>query len=125
MTWLHAAVIAAVTCGAYAGSFDGAFVSDDHLSVARNEVIQTLDLGRIFSTFDDANYIPVKVLTIAVDYQLWGLAPAGYHLTNLLIHVGCALLVYALLVRLGLARSAACLAALVWAVHPLQVESVA
>jgi hypothetical protein len=126
--WLHLAIIVVATCLAYAGSLGGAFVSDDTVSVVANETIRGLDaahLARIFTTFDDANYIPIKVLTIAVDHRLWGLDPVGYHVTNLAIHVGCALLVYVLLGRLGLAPPAALAAALVWSLHPLQVESVA
>jgi protein O-mannosyl-transferase len=124
----HAALIAVITFIAYGDSFDGRFVSDDTVSVQEKVAIRGLDwehLRLMFTTFDDANYIPVKVLSIALDYRLWGLDPTGYHLTNLLIHIACALLVYALLLRLGLPPVAACLTALLWAVHPLQVESVA
>ena len=126
--WWHAVAIVVVASAAYAGSLDGAFVSDDHVSVERNAVIRGLDaahLARIATTFDDANYIPVKVLTIAVDYRLWGLDPTGYHVTNVAIHAAAALVVYALLARMGLAPAVAVLAALAWAVHPVQVESVA
>ena len=120
--------IALVTVVAYGGSFHGQFVSDDGGSVVANDVIRGLDwqhLQAIFTRFDDANYIPIKVLSIAVDYRFWGLDPTGYHLTNLLIHVAGALVVYALLLRMGFAPAIAFLTALVWAVHPVQVESVA
>jgi hypothetical protein len=125
---LHAAAIVLLTLCAYAGSFDGAFVSDDIRTIRDNEIIRGLDgahVAQMFSTFDGANYMPLTVLSLAVDYQLWGLEPRGFHVTNLLMHIGCALLVYLILMRLGLPAGVSCLTALLWAVHPLQVESVA
>jgi hypothetical protein len=125
---LHVAVILGVGLVAYAGSFDGEFVSDDISAIRDNPKLRSLDrehLTEIVTTFDDANYIPVKVLSLAIDYQLWGSDPAGYHMTNLLIHLGCAVLIYFTLLRMGLGAVAALLTSLLWAVHPLQVESVA
>ena len=127
-TLLHVGAIVLLTALAYAGSFDGQFVSDDTVSVRDRASIRALDLAHvrtIFTTFADANYLPVTILTFAVDYRFWGLDPTGYHLSNLVIHIGCALVVYALLLRLALPPIAAWLVALLWAVHPLQVESVA
>ena len=125
---LHAALIAVVTLAAYTGSFSGQFVSDDAAAVRDNPVIRALDWPHVramFTSFDDSNYIPIKVLSLAIDRRLWGTTPTGYHATNLAIHVGGALVIYALLLRLRFGALAACLTALLWAVHPLQVESVA
>jgi hypothetical protein len=125
---LHVAAIVAITALAYVGSFDGGFVSDDIRRVQNNEMIRSLDwhhLKEIFTSFDGANYMPLKVLSLAIDYQLFGASPAGFHVTNLALHVGCAVLVHAILLRLGMRPLTACLTALLWAVHPLQVESVA
>jgi len=123
-----AAAIALVVLVAYGGSLDGAFVSDDIQALRDNPLVATLSAANvraIFTTFDASNYAPVKVLSFAVDRQIWGTSPFGYHVTNVLLHLGCALLVYAILLRLGLAPLAALLCAALWAVHPLQVESVA
>ena len=122
------AAIALVTFMAYSGSFKGEFVSDDIRRVRDNPTIRSLDwshVKEIFSTFDGSNYMPLKVLSLAIDYQLWGPAPAGFHLTNLLIHICCALIIYAFLMRLRMPPGTACLTALLWAVHPMHVESVA
>lgn len=84
-------------------------------------------------------YIPVTWMTLGLDYVVWGMHPAGYHLTSLLLHVANAGLFYLVVVRLlalgaagGDARAdalsvrlGAAFAALVFAVHPLRVESVA
>ena len=65
------------------------------------------------------HYRPLAVLSFALDYKLWGLdTPAGWQLTNLLVHLGVTLGVYALARTLGLARWAATLAAAVFTLHP-------
>lgn len=121
-------MIVLVTCLAYAGSLDGAFVADDLPSVRDNPLLESLswpNIQLIFSSFDDANYMPLKVLSLAIDRAVWGPAPFGFHLGNLLLHAGCALMIFSILLRLGFSRIAAFGVALLWAVHPLQVESVA
>lgn len=84
------------------------------------------------------HYIPVTWLTLGLDYALWGMNPMGYHLTSLVLHAANAVLVYAVALRLlalGFApvrdddrlalRLGAAGAALLFALHPLRVESVA
>jgi cytochrome c-type biogenesis protein CcmH/NrfG len=118
----------ALVIAAYSGSFSGAFVSDDTVEVANKPVIRSLDANHVremFTTFDGANYMPITVLSFAVNYRLTGPDPFGFHLGNFLLHTGCALLVYVLLLRLELQPDLACITALLWALHPLQVESVA
>ena len=125
---LLGAAIALVTALTYLGSLDGAFVADDGPGVVRNPLLQSLswsNIELIFTSFDDANYMPLKVLSLAVDQAVWGPSPFGYHVTNLVLHIGCALVIFAILLRLRFSSTAACLVALLWAVHPIQVESVA
>ena len=126
---LHAAIIVLLTALAYAGSFRGGFISDDVQEIPENPLLRSLapaNLRAIATSFEAGiNYIPLHTLSLTFDYQLWGLAPAGYHATNLVLHVVNALLVYLLLLRLGEPATAACTVALLWAVHPVQVESVA
>jgi hypothetical protein len=64
------------------------------------------------------HYRPLATLSFALDYKLWGLDGAGWQLTNLLVHLGVTLGVYALVRTLGLARWAATLAALIFTLHP-------
>jgi hypothetical protein len=65
------------------------------------------------------HYRPLATLSFALDYKLWGLdLAAGWQATNLLVHLGVTLGVYALARTLGLARWASTLAAAVFTLHP-------
>ena len=64
------------------------------------------------------HYRPLATLSFALDFKLWGLNGAGWQLTNLLVHLGVTLGVYALVRTLGMARWAAMLAAAVFTLHP-------
>jgi len=78
-----------------------------------------------FSSFSVANWHPLTWLSHMLDCQLYGLRPAGHHLTNLLLHTGSTLLLFLVLSRMtGALWRSACVAAL-FAWHPLHVESVA
>jgi len=91
----------------------------------------------MFTTFHDANYHPLAWLTLGIDYVLWGMNPAGYHLTNLVLHVLNAVLFY-FLIAAFLKRTVAVsntslvgvqisefIGALFFSIHPLRVETVA
>ena len=90
----------------------------------------------MFTTLFPPPYQPLSWLTFGADYCLWGLDPMGYHLTNIALHAANAVLFFFIGVRILAAaqgleenapglRWAAALAALLFAVHPLRVESVA
>jgi hypothetical protein len=90
------------------------------------------DLRGMFTTFYFSNYVPLSLLTFSVDRALWGTNPAGYHLTNVLLHAANASLFYFLCRELlssgGETRDdrwAAAAAALFFSLHPLRVQSVA
>ena len=78
-----------------------------------------------FSTSYASNWHPVTWLSHAVDFQIFGLKPAGHHIVNLLLHIANTLLLFALLNRFGGALWRAALVAAIFALHPLHVESVA
>src|SRR5881409_2857432 len=83
------------------------------------------------------HYIPLTWITLGLDYLLWGMNPVGYHLTSLLLHAANAVVFFFVVRRIltlallgaserGLALAvSAGFAALVFAIHPLRVESVA
>ncbi|MDK1022317.1 MAG: tetratricopeptide repeat protein [Candidatus Hydrogenedentes bacterium] len=78
-----------------------------------------------FSSILISNYIPITTLTYLLDFQLHGLDPAAYHLTNLLLHAANSLLLFWVLFRLSSALWPSALVAALFAVHPLHVETVA
>jgi tetratricopeptide (TPR) repeat protein len=91
-------------------------------------------LGWMFTTTLGGHYQPLAWVSFGLDYRLWGMRPAGYHLTSVLLHAAAAVVFYYLLVELLKAvrpaagaplRSAAALGALAFGMHPLRVESVA
>ncbi len=70
-------------------------------------------------------YRPLLMVSYIIDYKLWGLNPAGYHLTNILLHAAASLLVFRLALTLFASRPAAVWAALLFAAHPLNTQAVA
>lgn len=126
----HLAAIAVATLAVYANTFGNAFVWDDLHLVVDNPRIKsgagfwTLWASDLFPDLASGYYRPLQTLTYWMDYQLWALAPFGYHLTSALLHAGVALLLYRLVDRLLGVPRAALLAALFFAVHPLHTEAV-
>ncbi len=94
------------------------------------------NLKWMFTTFHLGHYHPLTWFTLGLDYVFWGMNPSGYHLTNAVLHAVTAWLVYLVIVQLlQSARRqeeptpallfSATLGALLFAIHPLRVESVA
>ena len=85
------------------------------------------NLSWMFTTIHQGHYQPLTWLSFAADYAMWGMRPAGYHAMSLVLHCGCAVLVYLIILRLlgPEAVVAALLGALLFALHPLRVEAVA
>jgi Flp pilus assembly protein TadD len=101
---------------------------DDSRYILQNEAIRGVTPGhlkQIFTSFYVGNYAPLHLLSYMLDYSLWGLDPRGFVAGNILLHGGNCLLLYALFRTLTLGPLPALFGALVFAVHPVQVESVA
>jgi tetratricopeptide (TPR) repeat protein len=123
--WLFAMVLVFATIFAYRPVWNGGFVWDDDVYVTKNRLLTALDgLRRIwFSLESPSQYFPLTYTTFRIERALWGLNPAGYHWVNILLHAANALLLWRLLAELGV--PGAWLAAGIFALHPVQVESVA
>lgn len=109
----------------YFPAIRGGFVWDDDIYLTHHPPI-TDPLGLLKIWFDPASSIspyPMVFTTYWIEYRLWGFAPEGYHLVNLALHAMNAFLVSLILRRLGF--PSARLAAIIFAVHPMSVESVA
>jgi protein O-mannosyl-transferase len=141
--WTAALLVAAVAAAVNLAALRPGFIHDDHRIVEQNEWIR--DLGHLPEIFRngywtvDARsvpnlYRPVTILSFALNHAVSGLAPLGYRLTNLALHVLCALLLLVLARRLLEApappvadaaappHGAALLAGLLFAVHPVHAE---
>ncbi len=123
-------IVAGAAC--YGNSLGGSFVWDDAALVTNNTCIRgwsnlpkifTKDLGAGIA-MKSSFYRPLQMLTYMMDYSLWGLNPAGYHLTNMLLHILCALCVWWLADVLFGDRALSALAALLFVVHPVHTEAV-
>lgn len=140
-------LIAILTVLVYLPALDNDFVNwDDPYYIDENLHIRSLDfqfLKWMFSTFHMQNWHPLTWLSHAIDYALWGLNPIGHHLTSIMLHVLNTVLVVILIIRLFNERHAhrsvslspneygkaslctALVTGLLFALHPLHVESVA
>ena len=123
--WFFCLILAVVTMLAYQPAWNGGFIWDDDEYVTNNKLLTAPDgLRRIWFSLDSpSQYFPLVYTTFRIEHELWGLNPAGYHWVNLLLHVANALLVWRVLVRLNVPGG--WLAAAIFALHPVQVESVA
>ena len=122
---IFAVVLAAVTIFAYRPAWHGGFLWDDDAYVINNELLTAPDgWQRVWFSLDSpSQYFPLTYSTFRIEHALWGLNTIGYHWVNLLLHVANAFLVWAVLARLRVPCS--WLAAAIFALHPVQVESVA
>ena len=123
--WAPPLLIAAFVALAYWRVVQCGFIWDDDDYVTQNPVLRSWSgLWQIwFEPTSLPQYYPLVHTTFWLEFQLWGLWAAGYHLVNVVLHAISALLVFRLARRLSL--PAALFAALLFAVHPVHVESVA
>ena len=124
-TFAAAGLLVVLVAAAYAPVFDAGFIWDDDDYVTRNVTLRSLDgLRRIWLEPGAVpQYYPLVHTSFWLEYHLWGLRPRGYHAVNLALHAMNAVLLWLVLRRLAV--PAAWLAAAVFAVHPVHVESVA
>lgn len=101
------------------------FIWDDDLYVTQNSMLTDANgLQEIwFSTHTQSQYFPLVYTTLRFERELWGLNPMGFHLVNILLHGLNAVLVWMILLRLQV--PGAWLAAAIFALHPVEVETVA
>lgn len=114
-----------LTLIAYTPAAKNGFVWDDDRYVVNNELLANRDgLRKIWFEIRAADqYYPLTYTTFWIEKRVWGDKPAGYHIVNMLLHAANAVLLWRLLALLGIPGAA--LAGLLFAVHPLNVESVA
>lgn len=127
--WWWLAGIVLLTIIAYLSVFNNGFAWDDTYYVTNNHIIRSLSLQSIFSFFTSlhelGNYHPLTLLSLAVDYKLFGLNAMGYHVVNIFFHLLNVCLVFLLIQKLFKTKFITVLTTALFAIHPMHVESVA
>ena len=139
--WLRAALIALAGCWVFAPVVRGPWLWDDDLYITQNPLLRSAaGLGRIWLAPPGVNYFPVTSTVQWIEWHLWGGHPAGYHGVNIALHLLSAFLIWWALGKLGAlggpfdaaqgmrtrpAAGFAWVGALIFAIHPVAVESVA
>ena len=115
----------------YGSTLTNGFVWDDTPIIATNSLLENpANIPQFFLSEDTINedptgyYRPVTYISFTLDRSLWGVNPAGYHLTNLLLHLLVTLLFYAVTAAMFNKERLAFLAALIFALHPMAGETV-
>jgi tetratricopeptide (TPR) repeat protein len=122
--WLLVAMLLLATLAAYHPAWHGGMVWDDDNHVTRPELRSWQGLYRIwFEIGATVQYYPLLHSAFWLQHKLWGDSTLGYHLVNILLHFLAALMVAIILRRMAI--PGAWLAAAIFALHPVHVESVA
>lgn len=130
-------LIVVVVAATYSNSLNNAFIFDDHSSIVTNPNIRQLwplSVSLNAPPETGASGRPVTAFSLALNYAIGGLNPAGYHLFNIAAHAAAALVLYGLVRRTlemptvsaalrSHATALAAAAALIWAVHPLHTSA--
>jgi tetratricopeptide (TPR) repeat protein len=116
-------ILIAVTVVIYIPAISAEFVWDDDYHLIDNVMLKDNALYRIWCTNEAFVYYPITWTSYYFEHMFWGLNPVGYHIVSILQHILCALLIWRILVLLKI--PCAWLAAFFFAVHPVNVESVA
>lgn len=125
-------ILSIATFICYINTIHNPFLWDDEVTVVNNPLIRNLEFyPEIFKTTlfgeklqNGKYYRPIQILSYAIDYKLWKLNPIGYHISNILLHLLNVFLVFLILLEIGLGKNISFLISLIFAIHPINTESV-
>jgi protein O-mannosyl-transferase len=118
------ALIALAVLLAYLPSLGGGFLWDDESLVPNNRLLRSSSgLYDFWCTTKPPDFWPITNTAFWIQWRMWATHPAGYHFSNLILHIAESLLIWTVLRKLSI--PGAFLAALIFAVHPVNVQSVA
>jgi tetratricopeptide (TPR) repeat protein len=128
--WALAAAVFAVTLIVFLPALSCGFVNlDDDQYVYRNPVVlgglTPANVATACTRSIMANWAPLTILSYQVDVTLFGREPWGFHLTNIILHAAACSLLFLALARMTAAPVQSAVAAVLYGIHPLRVESVA
>jgi tetratricopeptide (TPR) repeat protein len=122
--WIFCLILAVVTMLAYQPAWHGGLLWDDDFNIATPELRSLDGLRRIwFVPRTTLQYYPLLYSSSWLQERFWRDSTTGYHLVNLLLHIGCVVLVLKILRFLRIPGAE--LAAIIFALHPVNVETVA
>lgn len=122
--WFFCLILAVVTMLAYQHAWQGGLLWDDEDCIAGPDLRSLDGLRRIwFQPRATGQYYPLLYTSYWLQQRLWGDSPTGYHLVNLVLHIGCVVLVLKILRSLRIPGAE--LATIIFALHPVNVETVA
>ena len=131
-------LIVSAGIAAFGTSVNGVFLWDDEYVVKRNLFIRDLSNLPLLLNSDyfepagtghytrsgEESYRPLVTLTHFIDFALFDLDPRGYHLVNIALHLAACISLYLMFLSLGLERAASLTGAMIFAVHPVNSETV-
>jgi tetratricopeptide (TPR) repeat protein len=127
-------IVLAITFLVFLNVLDNGFVNwDDDKNFYENPLVINFgvegyiqSISDIFTTSIIGNYNPLSILSLCIDKMMYGFDnKAGWHLTNLFLHLICVFFVFRISLQLGLNWKGAFVTALLFGIHPMRVESVA
>ncbi len=127
--WIMPCLIMLIALGLYLPTLGYEFVNwDDPWYVIHNPIIKSWNAENLHGVATQSvarNYAPITQLSLLIDHTFWGLNATGYHLTNIIFHALNVGLVFVLMRRLSRSYFVAWTTALLFATHPVQIETVA
>ena len=122
-----------LTFAVYFNSLEGDFVWDDQTIVIRNDAVKSFaNISYVFSNefakkagYDGNIYRPTQEISYMVDYFLWGNDPKGFHLSNILLHLLCVILLFFLVNAITGSLVIAAIASSIFGIHPINTEAIA
>src|SRR5262245_51505106 len=101
--WSGAGLIAGLALLVYYPALRGDFLLDDDFYLTNSSLIRSSDgLFQFWFTTKAADYLPITNSSFWLQWRLWGMHSAGYHCTNLLLHIASAILIWAVLKKLAI-----------------------
>jgi len=127
--WLWLGVILLFTFILFSPAIKYDFVNwDDDVNVTQNRNVQNLtreSVKNMFTSTVIGGYTPLTTLTFAIEHHYFGLNPKVFHITNIILHIICTALLFFILTKLRVNLFITVIVTLLFAIHPMRVESVA